>query len=257
VAAKIDPIRETYYQPLERAEQCSTVLFYLTALASIAVVLIEKVNHPGAYEYSQIIFLLLTAATAVLGILLRLYWAPRAQAKRNADFISKAFEVDLTPERTQGYYNSNASDPAKRIALQLLENSFFTKDIARRACWRSRAGSAVYVAIWIGLVVNRSTSIDLVAWVCQVVFGEAVLSSWARLEWLRSRSEAIFQGVYQRARGGLSHSQYFLASSINDLLEYEGAKAISGVTLPSKLFDRHNSRLSQEWETMRRSLEAA
>lgn len=255
MASKIDPIRDKYYEPLERAETWSVLLFYLTAPVSIAVVLIDKGGHPTAYVVFQIVFVVLALAGGLLGLCMRLYWAPRAQEKRIADFLSSAFNVELTPERTAGYYNNSASDPARRTALQLLENCFFTKDVARLTCARARVTFAAYGVVWVVLVVNRLTSIDIVVWLCQLVFGEAILSAWVRLEWLRARAESVFEAVFRQWKSAAADSRYFLASAIDALVEYESNKATSGVTLSSKLFEKNNVRLSQEWEQIRRELE--
>ena len=120
MTSKIDPIRDTYYKPLELAETWSAWLFYITAPVSIAVVLLDKGTHAIAYIAFQIAFVVLALAGSLLGLCMRLYWAPRAQEKRIADFLSSAFNVELSPERTAGYYNNSASDPARRIALQVL-----------------------------------------------------------------------------------------------------------------------------------------
>lgn len=255
MAAKIDPIRSRYYDPLERAEIWSDWLFYLTAAVSIAVVLIDKEAHAMAYGALQTVFVVLALSSGLLGLCMRLYWAPRAQERRIADFLSSAFRVELTSERTTSYYNSKAGDPARRTALQVLENCFFTKHVARMMCMRSRAVVAIYGVVWVALVVNRETSIDVVVWLCQFVFGEAILSGLVRLEWLRARAERVFEAVFRQWKSAATDGPYFLASSINALVEYESHKATSGITLSSKLFEKNNVRLSQEWENIRGELE--
>ena len=255
MTSKIDPIRDTYYKPLELAETWSAWLFYITAPVSIAVVLLDKGTHAIAYIAFQIAFVVLALAGSLLGLCMRLYWAPRAQEKRIADFLSSAFNVELSPERTAGYYNNSASDPARRMALQVLENCFFTKDVARLACVRARVTFAAYGVVWVVLVVNRWTSIDIVVWLCQLVFGEVILSAWIRLEWFRAKAERVFETVFRQWKGAATDNLYFLASSIDALVEYESHKATSGITLSSKLFEKNNVRLSQEWERIRRELE--
>lgn len=255
MAAKIDPIRDRYYRPLETVEDTSALLFYVTAIASIAVLLVDKTSHPTLYTTTQTAFIIFAVASALLGLAMRLYWGPRARDKRISDFVSSAFRVNLTPERTTGYYNNKATDAPRRAALQLLENSYFTKEVARLMLVRGRAVFAIYVVIWLVVIASRSTPIDLVAWLATVVFGEEVLSAWARLEWLCARAERAFEAMFRQWKSSAANTPSFMASAMESFALYECDKSTSAITLSSRLFGKHNVRLSAEWESLRKDLE--
>jgi hypothetical protein len=172
VNAKIDPISAKYFKPVENAEAASEYLFYVTALVSLAVLFIDKAASPTTYTVVQVIFGVLTVAGISLGLTTKLYWAPRGTDKRISDFVSSAFQVNLTPERTQGYYNNAATDPVRKAGLQLLENCFFTKEIARLMCVRRRVHIAIYGLAWIAVMSYRDASVDFVLVALQVVFSE-------------------------------------------------------------------------------------
>lgn len=255
MAAKIDPIRARYYRPLETVEDWSSLIFYVTAIASIAVLLINKADYPTLYATTQTAFVIFVVASAVLGLAIKLYLGPRAQEKRVSDFVSSAFGVNLTPERTTGYYNNKAIDAPRRAALQLLENSYFTKEIARLMLVRRRAIFVIYVVIWLVVIASRSTPIDLVAGLATVVFGEEILSTWARLEWLRARAERIFEAMFRQWKNSQANTPSFAASAMESFALYECDKSTSAITLSSRLFDKYNVRLSAEWENLRKNLE--
>lgn len=128
---KVDPIRDRYFKPLEQAEQWFERLLFANAALSLAVPLIDRSLYPTAYAAVQISFATLVVVGAILGLGIKLYWGPRGAERRISDFVSSAFAVSLSPERTQGYYNNTETEPVRRAALQLLENSWFTKEIAR------------------------------------------------------------------------------------------------------------------------------
>lgn len=253
---KIDPIRGKYFDPLESAESWFRWLFYVTAAVAVTVLLIDKQTCAFAYTVLQILFAILTIATSVLSVCMRLYLGSRAHRSRVADFLSRAFTVDLTAERTEKYYNSNAIDPARRMILQLLENCFFTKDIARLMCRRSRTTAAIYLVVLIAAIIFRRTPIDVTVVLCQVVFGEAVLSAWFRLEWLRMAAERIYDATYKQFKTLSGDTPFQMASAIEALLDYECHKASASITLASGIFDENNRRLSSEWEVIRERLES-
>ena len=253
---KIDPIRDKYFAPLEKAEKWSARLFYATALVSLAVPLIDSSTYRAAYTFAQVLFGALAVAGVVLGLATKLYWAPRAAEKRISDFVSAALAVNLTPERTQGYYNNSEKDPIRKTALQVLENSWFTKEIARLMCVRRRAVVSAYAVLWIVVIANRSTPIDLVSVGCQVLFSEGIISSVIRLEWLRAKTEKIFDAMFRHLSVSNATTPAFVASVLEFLVCYENHKATSNVTLSTEIFNANNTRLSAEWDRMRASLGA-
>lgn len=254
--AKIDPISAKYFKPVENAEAASEYLFYATAIVSLAVLFIDKAAYPSIYTVVQMIFGILTVAGLSLGLATKLYWAPRGADRRISDFVSAAFRVNLTPERTQGYYNNAATDPVRKAGFQLLENCFFTKEIARLMCVRRRATVAAYTFAWVAVMAYRDASVDFVLVALQVVFSEEVISSLVRLEWLRAKTERIFDAMYRHLSTSTQTGPAFAACVVEHLVCYESAKATSNVTTSSEVFYANNARLSAEWDRMRASLGA-
>jgi hypothetical protein len=251
VNSKNDPIRESYYAPLEKAEHLLAWSFYITATISVLILLVDRGTHPDQYEVLQLAFVVLALFGFFVGLAIRFYWAPRAAEKRVADFLSNAFEVELSPERTSGYYNNDEQQPFRKVASQTAENAFFTKEVARLMCGRRRLVVGIYALLWITVVAHRGTPIDMVVIGCQVLFSEEVLTSVVRLEWLRAKSERIFDSMFRQLGQGAPEGQYAVATVVESLVCYEMVKAAANVTLSSAVFDRNNARLSKEWDQMR------
>lgn len=253
---RADPISTKYFVPVERAEKASAGLFYANAVASLAVLVIDKIAHPIIYASIQTLFGLLVFTSFVLGLVTKLYLVPRGADKRVSDFVSAAFSVSLTPDRTAGYYNNTAADPTRRSALQLLENCYFTKEIVRLMCKRQRVIVSVYVVLWIIVMIYRDAPMDFVLVAIQVVFSEQIVSSIVRMEWLRSRTERIFDALFRQLNTTSQYGPCFSAYVIEQLVCYENAKATSNITTSSKIFHANNARLSGEWDRIRGSLGA-
>lgn len=162
--------------------------------------------------------------------------------------------MPLTHERTRGYYNNQEDDPFRKCGVQLLENSWFTKELLRMMCHRERAILAAWLVVWLTAVFNRVTPMDWIVTGSLVLFSEELLSRFLRLEWFRSRAEKVYATLYRIFQSKPSESPAFAAAVVEALVLYENAKASSGVTVSSKLFDNNNTRLSVEWERIRASL---
>lgn len=254
MSTKLDPIREKYFAPLERAEVASMIAFYVAAITSLLVVLIDRVARPAWYETLQVMFLVLVVTSFALGLAIRFYWAPRAADKRTADFVSNAFGIALSSDRTRGYYNNDEQDPIRKVASQILENAFFTKELARLMCAWRRGIVASYAVLWIAAVAYRGTPIDVVVVGCQVLLSEEIITAFVRLEWLRANAERIFESMFRHYQAGHHGQPHFAATVVESLVCYETIKATAGVTLSNSLFQKNNARLSREWTRMRASL---
>lgn len=251
--SRSDPIRTNYFDAVQKAEKVTDWLFYLNALLSFCVLLVEQETHPDAYDVVLLLFSISVIAMFALGIMLRLYLTPRAEDKRRQDFFSSAFNVNLIHQQTDGYYNNDFKDPIKRMAAQVLENSLFSKEIALRMARRERVKVTVYALIWIVLLHNRRTDLGWIVAASQAIFSEQILSKLFRLEWLRIRFEKTFDDVFRLFQAKPSVAQ-FNAHALDALSMYETSKANAGITLSSTIFDDLNPTLSTEWDKVKATL---
>lgn len=250
---RIDPIREKYFKPLEIADTAGDWLFILAAIVSIIALFVEKEAYPTEYNIVQGVFAVVVVALFVMGQINRLYFSPRAEDRRREDFLSNCCGVDLTFDRTTGYYNNTESDPTRRIGLCVLENTFFTKTITLQMAWGERIRGAIYLLVWFWIVLRRDTDLGLAAAAAQAVFSEQIISRWLRVEWLRIRSENIFRDLH---RVFLSKpSQDVLNAQILEAFStYEASKSNGGIVLSPSIFAKLNPTLSLEWDRIRNSL---
>jgi hypothetical protein len=187
------------------------------------------------------------------GLVSRLYLVPRAEDMRRQDFFSSAMSVSLTHNRTDGYYNNDLTDPSRRIAAQVLENSHFSKAIILRMLRVERTKTFVYLAVWLLCVIHRGTDLGWIVAATQAVFGEQLLSKWWRMEWLRMRCEEVFGKVFNLFQTGASPS-HFSANAMEAVTAYESAKANASIVLSTKVFNDLNNELSTEWNSIKATL---
>jgi hypothetical protein len=248
-----DPIRERYYAPLEWVDRLNGVIFYIGAVLSIAVLLIDPKHQKALSQSAFIVFVIVVVLFFILGISARQYFAPRAEEKRRLDFLGSAFGVNLTHEMTTGYYNNKFTEASTRLAAQLLENTFFTKSLTLRVAHKERAKMLCYLVLWLIALLNRKTDLGVILAATQAVFSEQLLSKLIRIEWFRAKCERIYRDVYRLLQGPFD-AKSFLPMVLDSLLLYETAKSSSGVVVQSKLFKRMNPSLSTEWDGVRSTL---
>ena len=251
--SRSDPIRKRYFDAVSLAESANDWLFYAGALLSIAAVFVDKPTFPNAYDWVLLVFAVVVAAYFAVGISLRLYLIPRADDARRQDFFTSACGVDLTHIKTDGYYNNDFTEPIKRMAAQLLENSLFSKTISLRMAKLERFKIAAYVVAWLACLLYRRADLGYVVAASQAVFSEQILSKWLRLEWLRMRFEKTFDDVYKVFQSQPPKPK-FSAMTLDALSMYETAKSNAAITLSATIFEELNPSLSLEWGEIKKSL---
>lgn len=245
---RVDPIGERYYNPLRWSEGFLGLSFWVVAILSVLIFLVDKSNFPKLSSLAQIAFIVAVIISFLIGIANRLYFAPRAEDKRREELLSNAFQTNLTYERTAGYYNNNLATSIGRLAAALLENSFFSKNVASRMAASERLRVGVYFFIWLITALNRASDVALIAVVAQVLFSENIISRLIRLEWLRVRFERSYDELYNLIQSSKDFEDAtFRARAINLFGFYETGKAYGGVVLSSKVFFKLNAKLSAEW----------
>lgn len=248
-----DPIRERYYRPWQMSETLSSALFCIAALLSLATLFVDKATFPIANLVVLTAFAVAVVACFISGIANRLYFSPRAEEARRQEFLSNAFGIGLIHERTVGYYNNPETDPDRRLVLDVLENTFFSKAIIREMATGIRIRTILYFAVWVCSAIWRETPLDWVAAGAQVLFSEELVSKWIRLEWLRIKAESIYASTYKifLSEPGTTRIRAFGTEAFGS---YEAAKSVACVLLSETVFMKLNPELTSEWDRVLASL---
>lgn len=245
---RIDPV-DRYYEPVRIVEICCNVLFWVAACLSFAVLLVDKEGHQTLYGVLQISFAVSVVLLFTLGIVLRLYWSPKAEEQRRLGFFSDAFNVPLTHEKTEGFYNNLETEPLSRLGLSLLENCFFTRAISQKMLTGERITVCIYIVLFFIAVLIRNTDLALIPIAAQAVFSEQIISKWLRLEWLSMRCNEIYARLYDLFLTSAS-ARIRNARILEAVTAYETAKANAAIGLSSRIFRKLNPQLSTDWNNV-------
>jgi hypothetical protein len=252
---KVDTVGDNYYKPLELAESIGGGLFWIVSVLSIGTLFVDKSAYPALFASLQIAFLVLALLFFVQGQAQKLYFFPRAEDKRRQELLSNSYGVSLTSEETVGYYNNEQTNPLKRLAASIMESAFFTREIARKMLVGQRTKTLGYLVVYLIVISVRSTNLELLTVAAQVLFSEDIISRWLRMEWLRVRSEQVYQNLHSLFSSKQPFSRVGTQSQAIDLFSfYETTKSTAAILLSSRIFHKHNARLTQEWDQARTRL---
>lgn len=253
MTTRIDPINEKYYRPLEIAEKFSGYVFYLLAVLSFVTLLIERNECPLIYQAIVVIFAALVLVFFLLNLFTRYCLFPSAEDARRREFVSNVYGVQLTHERTNGYYNNGESNVNKKLIATLMENTFFSKSVLGLMLKRERLKCAIYVIIFFILILFRSTPIDWLVICSQVLFSEEILVRWVRMEWLKARAENIYDNISKIVQSDLNNNK-LQAFGIELFGKYESGKTLASIVHSEAIFTEVNPALTQEWERIKQAL---
>lgn len=254
--SKIDPIRKKYYKSLEKAEVVSEILFYIVAILSLLSTLLSQVEHPKAQiivSHLLTITILAIIISFFLNIIIRLYLFPRAEDARRKDFLSSTFGFDLTNLRTTGYYNNEEINPERRMGLSVLENLLYSKTVLQHMVTFTRTKAIIWFIILISLLLYRESNLTLIYSIALTIFSENVIAKWLRIEYLLGRAERLFENTHRLLQSKPSQDKLF-PYVIDAFADYETGKALGGILLSSKIFNKINTELGQEWKEIKSGL---
>ena len=144
----------------------------------------------------QTAFILATIGVFLSGVVIRVYFWPRAEDSRRKDLFTDAFDVPLTANPSEEYYNSSQPPGLRRMLASVMESCFFTEKITGTMLTWQRTKILVYFGLWIVAVMNRAADIGTLAIIVQALFSEQIFSKHIRLEWLHRRSEVIYSKAH-------------------------------------------------------------
>lgn len=249
-SSPVDPIRINYFDIIEKVDKWANRLFLLGALLSIASTFVSETLHPKVSGWLQTVFLVTVVGLFAIDLAVKLYLSPRAADARTKDFLSHAYGPNLSTVRTQNYYNNNAPFGVKKVAAQTFENTLFTKQICRKMFNQQIFLVALYMVIFAIGLANRDTPLTLWCAAAQVLFGEQIIVRFIRLWWLRSRAEQIHEELRQLYVISTNGIQ-FDTIAMDAYTRYETSKATVGITLSSKIYEKLNPSLTNEWNQLR------
>ncbi len=251
---RIDEL-EKYYTPIERCDNWAWGLFFISAILSVAIPYSNVIQIAWIQNSISILFILSVVTHSILSHFNSFYLIPKAESHRRKQLLSNSFAVPLTPERTELYYNNEVSPSVTKLAANVMENSFFAKNICNEMAKKERIKSLIYLIIYLFSILNRRTDLDLILILTQVLFSGDIIFRWIKIEFLRFRNESIYSSLYSLfLHKASAEANRTVAGMLDAFASYESAKASASIKQSSKIFRKLNDSLTREWDNIKDEL---
>ena len=244
---RIDDL-EKYYSPIALCDSWAKRLFFVSAILSVVILYPSFLPHPLLENGTKIVFILSVIIHSLLVHFNGFHLISRAENLRRRQLLSDAFGIPLTPEKTQLYYNNEISPSVLKLGGNIMENSFFAKHVCGEMAKNERIMILIYMVLWLIAVLNRSTDLGLLLTLTQVLFSSEVIIHWLKIEVLRSRNEMTYDKLYALfLNKGSTEDQNLTAGILDSFAFYEASKASASIKQSTKIFNRLNPSLTEQW----------
>ena len=251
---RIDEL-EKYYSPIETSDSWASFLFYLGALFSITIPYSNLIQIPWIEQAISALFIVIVVSHSVVSHYSGFHLIPIAENLRRKQLLSNSLGIPLTTEKTHLYYNNEVSPSVIRLGANVTENSFFAKNVCSEMAKNERIKIFIYALVWLFSIANRSTDLNIILTLTQVLFSGDILIRWLKLEILRTRNESIYNQLYSLfLNKSTSTTVTFVAGILDAFASYEAAKASASIKQSSRIFNKLNKELTVKWNEIKAGL---
>jgi hypothetical protein len=254
MSERIDQL-DKHYLPIEKINTFIWVLFLMSAILSIAILYTNSIQYPVIKQAIEVSFVVIVILYSILSMYNSYYLIPSAEKLRRMQLLSDSFGVPLTSENTENYYNNEFLPSLNRLGMNVLENSFFAKNVCLKMAEKGRIKILTYFLFWIVAMTYRNTDLSLIIIITQVLFSGEIIINFIKLEMLRFQNNSIYDKLYTYFLHDISSTTPQGIATILDLFtSYEVAKANASLKQSSKIFMELNPKLTEEWDSIRNTL---
>lgn len=242
---------EINYKTINKISGIASLVLYASATIALMLLFIDKTNFVTSKEIHN---KNLNSGLAILAILyfvidiIQNYLFQQAELNRKNDLIDNSFETKLSDENSQGYFsNDNFPTGIYKLGVNVFENSFFTKSISQKMIAPGIIKSVLILVLFL-LVIFYTDQSTLTALI-QIALPFTIVQQTIRLiffyHYIKKVVDTykyIFANVAKNKRSPLI---------IDNVINYEKTLSWGGIQLDSKLFNKHNPKLTIDWEALK------
>lgn len=246
--SKRDDLNEKYKKS-NVSNRIYNSIFYLMIVISIITLFL---NRESVYIKILIIFqIVLPTILIIIKIVDDNWFWYDAESLRRKDSIANGFNKNIQIEKTDGYYNNRFKPSVYRYGINIFESSFFTYKIAEKMIIKSILKAIISVVVFISTIILFKNEQNILV-IFQIISSFNIISDTLGLIFYYFRLKNLYEMEYR----------FFVTENNTDdaliysyILEYESIKAYYKVRLDSKIFNRNNPKLSEEWDEIEKSID--
>lgn len=173
----------------------------------------------------------------------------KAESLRNLDFIDNSFNTKFAQKNSSGYYSNDEIEVGiLKMGINNFENTFFTKNVSAKM-FNKELKKFIIVILLILVCILTSTKFFIVA--SQLALPFAIIQQTVKLYIYHCRVEVIFYNYKELF--SKANQDDIVPNIIKNVINYEKILSWAGIPLDSKIFNKLNDNLSNEWNIIKQN----
>ena len=222
-------------------EKITNLLFWLNMV--INVILLINLNFKFCIA---LISLAITIVYVVLMNINDIFLKNTAEKERRKSFLKESFNINLTPNQTNKYYNNKLEPSFQKMGLNCYESLFFSRRIANKMLSINTLKIVFVIVIYV-IMFALVDSIDILLVATQTLFSAEVLFYFIKLCYYNFHLNKLDEELY---------NLFFSMNSVTDetkiiilekVFDYECLKNYCKISLSSAIFNKYNDKWSKDW----------
>lgn len=237
---------DKYYVKSARLNRLMDILFIINIFISIVLTSLEN-------DYLCISEIVIVLVYLICKVIDDHYFWYEAEKERRKDNISNGFNIEISEEKTEGYYNNEFKPSFKKYVVNVFESNYFSREISKRMIFRASL-KCIFALMIFTFCALSSLSNNVLLVIVQVLFSAeitedaiSIICYYFKISSLyeKARNELITVGI-------ISKNQYVWL--LEYCMEYENIKSYYKVRLNSKIYNSLNENLSNNWDEIKKQI---
>lgn len=241
---------EVNYNWLKYTAVISTSMLYSSAIISLVMLILNFFKIAGV-ELTDFL-------NKVLAFLSIVYFLTdfcqscifhKAESLRNLDFIDNSFNTKFAQKNSIGYYsNDEIGTGIVKMGINNFENTFFTKSVTAKMFNKQLWNFILVVLVILVCVLTSTESLVVIS---QLALPFTIILHTLKLYIFHTKVSAIFYNYKEIF--SKSNQDDLAPNIIKNVINYEKILSWAGIPVDSKIFNKMNTDLSQQWDDIKKA----
>ncbi len=237
---------DALYRNVLRNEKVLSLLFAAVLLLSIANSYCDSIVIVYLLLASNIIYIVVSFYTDLI-------LKSDAEKERRKTMIADAFQVDITSNKTENYYNNRFSPSVKKLGVDSFESTLYTKANLHSMIRYSGLKILFILIMWLIILFNIEEG-NMLIMLVQGLFSAEVLLNYIKMIYYYIHVSKIYDDFYKLFVTKKYNETKDLALVIEYVMDYETIKSYCHIMLSSIFFEKNKDSLSLKWNEIHNSI---
>jgi hypothetical protein len=180
------------------------------------------------------------------------YLMQKAEARRRLDFIDNSFDTSLSGTKSENYFTNEMLSPGiYKMAVNCFENSLFSYSISKRMLKSLTIKNTIVVAIFILAATMGEKEMIILFFQLSLPF--LLIQQLVKLVLYVTNTENVLDN-FKTLFNDLKDADYEKKTPgiLRNIIQYESNISWGSILLSSKIFNKLNPSLSEEWWVLKK-----